>query len=455
MLLEVIARARHRLLLNELAVQGAHSISVAMGMLVLVVSLGADMLDWPWLLIAPGTVFVAGSYFARRRRPGAYAAAQVVDSRLHLADTLSTAVFFGSAGRRHPDEGIREAQQRNAATVAGRVDLNRAIPLRAPRALYFSVMLAILAGGLMALRYYSEGRLDLRRPMAHEFGQLLRAAREELATISEALRRGVGDRGKSDTGAEPAVDSKDGGLSNAADAELATDKSATADGLEEEAAQRMSAGNSPQDAAANPGSDSSIFSKLSNAADNLFSILKPTAGRQGSQETSSGEGTMQNAAPRYARQTGNSADNKQPQAGQVSGSQDGDQRSDSQARAQIAGAPQNSNSDGEGQDGKGQDGSSAGANEGDKDIKTAEQLAAMGKISVILGKRSENVNGSAAVEVTSSGEQQLSTRYQQRRAQHVQVEAKTERDEVPPALREFVQQYFKQVRRAIPARVRK
>ena len=454
MLLEVIARARHRLLLNELAVQGAHSISVAMGMLVLVVSLGADMLAWPWLLIPPGTVFVAGSYFARRRRPGAYAAAQVVDSRLHLADTLSTAVFFGSAGRRRPDEGIREAQQRSAVTVAGRVDLSRAIPLRAPRALYFSVMLAILAGGLMALRYYSEGRLDLRRPMAHEFGQLLRAVREELTKISEALRREVQDRRKSDTGAEPAGDSKDGGMSHAADAELATDTSATADGRQGEQTQRTSAGSAQQDAAANPGSDSSIFSKLSNAADNLFSILKPTASRQGSQETSSAEGATP-ATPRYARQNGNSADNRQQQAGQVSASQDGDQGADSQARAHLAGAPQNSNSDGEGQDGKGQDGSSAGANEGDKDIMTAEQLAAMGKISVILGKRSENVNGSAAVEVTSSGEQQLSTPYERRRAQHVQVEAKTERDEVPPALREFVQQYFKQVRRASPARIRK
>jgi hypothetical protein len=446
MLLEVIARARRRLFLNGLAVEGAHAISAALGMLVLLVLVGADALDWRWLVIPPGIVIVVGVCLARRRLPGAYAAAQVVDSRLHLADILSTAVFFGSTGRRPPDEGIRQAQRQRALAVARTVNLGAAIPVRAPRALYFSMILAVLAGGLMALRYYSEGRLDLRRPMVRGFGQLLRSIREELAKVPEALQKEIQDRLENDTGSDAAGNSADGGRSNSADGELATDSGSAADGRQGEASERTSANRQEQQEAANPGSSSSIFSKLSNTVDNLFSVLKPAAGREGSRQASDGEG----ATPGSARQMATSAGNRQQQDGQVAGSQDGDQGSNSQGVAHLSGKSQNSDSEGAGQAGSG-----AGANEGDKEIKTAEQLAAMGKISVILGKRSENVSGSAAVEVVSSGEQQLKTPYERRRAQHVQVQAKTERDEVPPAFREFVQQYFKQVRKTSVSRARK
>ena len=81
-----------------------------------------------------------------------------------------------------------------------------------------------------------------------------------------------------------------------------------------------------------------------------------------------------------------------------------------------------------------QPGSGVGSQDGDKSIKQAEQLAAMGKISEIIGKRSANISGETTVEVQSTS-QQLHTPYAQRGAQHTQGGAEIDRDEIPVALR--------------------
>jgi hypothetical protein len=79
-------------------------------------------------------------------------------------------------------------------------------------------------------------------------------------------------------------------------------------------------------------------------------------------------------------------------------------------------------------------------------VKLAEQMAAMGKLSEIIGKRSANVTGEAMVEVKNTS-QQLSTRYEAKRAAHGESGTEISRDEVPVALQGYVQQYFEQVRK--------
>ena len=93
-----------------------------------------------------------------------------------------------------------------------------------------------------------------------------------------------------------------------------------------------------------------------------------------------------------------------------------------------------------------QPGSGIGSQDGDKSIKQAEQLAAMGKISEIFGKRSANITGEATVEVQNTS-QQLRTPYAQRGAQHTQAGAEINRDEIPVVLQTYVEQYFEQVRK--------
>jgi hypothetical protein len=92
-----------------------------------------------------------------------------------------------------------------------------------------------------------------------------------------------------------------------------------------------------------------------------------------------------------------------------------------------------------------------GKQDGAKDIKDAEQLAAMGKLSEIFGKRAQNLTGEIMVEVTSSKQQQLRTGYSQRGASHREAGGQIQRDEVPIELQPFVQQYFEQLRQAAPA----
>jgi len=93
-----------------------------------------------------------------------------------------------------------------------------------------------------------------------------------------------------------------------------------------------------------------------------------------------------------------------------------------------------------------QPGSGIGSQDGDKSIRQAEQLAAMGKISEIIGKRSANLTGEATVEVQSTS-QQLRTPYVPRGGQHSQGGAEIGRDQIPVALQTYVERYFEQVRK--------
>ena len=80
-------------------------------------------------------------------------------------------------------------------------------------------------------------------------------------------------------------------------------------------------------------------------------------------------------------------------------------------------------------------------------VREAEQLAAMGKISEIIGKRSAQVTGEVMVEVGSS-KQQLKTPWSQRQAAHSEAGSEIHRDEVPLMYQQFVQQYFEEIRKS-------
>ena len=117
-----------------------------------------------------------------------------------------------------------------------------------------------------------------------------------------------------------------------------------------------------------------------------------------------------------------------------------------QPQATQAKSGQHSGQDSPSQEAK----SGVGSEEGDKSNKLAEQLAAMGKISEILGKRAQNMSGEVMVEV-SSGSQQLRTQYSGRSAEHSDTGGEISRDEVPLMYRQYVQHYFEQIRHASPA----
>jgi MFS family permease len=147
MLSEVITRARRRLLWNALAFHFAIAVTVVLAVLSLLLFLGTDILDWRWLIIVPAAPFAAGAWIAFRRLPASYPTAQLLDRRLNLADSLSTALFFTVPNpSRRCDDGARQAWR--TLRIAG-VDLRD--PSDPFRATYLAVLPAIVAAGLVDL----------------------------------------------------------------------------------------------------------------------------------------------------------------------------------------------------------------------------------------------------------------------------------------------------------------
>ena len=482
MVFETVRRARRRILVNEALRRGAYSLSAGLGSLILLLLLGTQILNWPWLVVLPAATLAGGIYATWRRAPSPYRVAQHVDHRLELPDTLSTALFFtDAAGRAHAE--MRRAQRLQAEHLAAGLDLRRAVPIRWPRALYGTVLLGLAAGSLFALRYALDRHLDLRPPLARivqerlgiaEQAKTARAGkrarqperREETGfSVDETQPKGPGELDPApdaalDTVGVPDVDNKSG--SNRADAsqkgsssqpEAGQSESEESDGFSADSASRPS-GDGRQPGAGKPGrvgeqpgadtagESTSLLAKLRDAMSSLLNRMRQQPGAQAGQpQESARSGRPPQGQAGNSRQAGTPG--KQPGDGQQRGVQDGQPGDESQS-AQSAQA--GSTGQGGQEPSTKQPGSGIGRQDGNKDVKLAEQLAAMGKISEIIGKRSANVTGEVTVEVENSNPQ-LRTPYSQRSAHHTEGDAEISRDEVPVALQAFVQHYFEQVRK--------
>ena len=480
MIFKVVARARRRLLWNALAGEGARAVSAGMGALVLLLIFGTEILSWRWIWVVPSITFAAGVCIAVKRRPDAYDAAQRIDSRLRLADTLSTAVFFWPATpSRRCHEGARLGQRERAAEVAAGVDLRAALPLRIPRSTCaFAAGLALLAGGLFMLRYHFAGRIDLRAPASAAIMQLLREAKTEVVKLEKVLETPAPDKadGNSEQADAKASEKADGDAAvvddsgkvegasggenkmekpdrpkSSPDREQAENRQpgTEQEGSDQNASAKRAGGaeqrpgdqSSGRQAADQEGSSSSLFSKISDIMANLASALKPQANagqaKDGDRTPASGTGMQQ-------RESGTGTS----QSAQGSASRSAEQTADAnQANGSMSATGESSNPPGEQRPGSG-----AGREEGNKQIKLAEQLEATGKISVILGKRSKDLTGTAYAEVTS-GPQELKTAYEARKAEHADVRARADRDEIPLEFQNYVEQYFREMRKADPRAV--
>jgi hypothetical protein len=151
-------------------------------------------------------------------------------------------------------------------------------------------------------------------------------------------------------------------------------------------------------------------------------------------------------------QQGQSAKQQQQQGMQSQGKQQGegqpsaDQQGDSQNGEKMAGDKSKSGEKNGDRPGDQNSKSGMGSQDGEKAIREAQQLAAMGKLSEILGKRAQQVTGEMSVEV-SSGKQQLKTQWSERKALHADTGAETNRNEIPLAYQSYIQRYFEEVRK--------
>jgi hypothetical protein len=471
MISNVVARARRRLLWNAIAGEGVRAMISGIGVLILLLVFGTGLVGLRWIWAVPSIIFGAGAWLAYKRRPNVYEAAQRIDSTLHLVDTLSTAVFFWpTQSPRRCDEGMRTAQRERASEVAASVDLRKAIPLRIPRTLcVWAAALALLAVGLLTLRYQA-GRLDLRAPLSAAIQRLFNDAKTELAKIEQKLETPREDRAElsQESADHKATGDSDGNVADSEHSdpgenasgedkaekaqrpESANEKSQkesrqqSADGGEQSpkesaenqgGSQQQANPSSSQDSAEQQGSSSSLFSKVSDMMANLVSALKPPSGNNQAKDTdrtpTSGSGKQQ----------------PEPGAGTRDSSQGSASRSAEQpARSDASSSGMSTNAQNADSRSEERPGSGAGREDGNKETQLAEQLQAMGKISVILGKRSKELSGTAYAEV-ASGPQQLVTSYEARKADHSDVRAKVDRDEIPLEFQDYVAEYFREIRK--------
>jgi hypothetical protein len=189
------------------------------------------------------------------------------------------------------------------------------------------------------------------------------------------------------------------------------------------------------------------MSKMKEAFQNLLSKAKPQQNQQGQTQPGKDQKSAQSKSQQGSKQNGKEGQQQNgQQQGDAQEGEDGQEAKNAENAQQGKGQGKSDS-----QQSSKQPGSGIGSQDGDKAIRNAEQLAAMGKISEILGKRSATITGEATVEVQTTN-QQLHTPYAQKGTQHTQAGAEINRDEVPVSLQPYVQQYFEQVRKqAAPA----
>ena len=488
---ELVRRARRRLLINAALREGVHALTAGLAGVVLLLVLGTQILDWYWLLLLPLTTLGIGAWRTWKSLPAPYRVGQIVDHRLELNDAVSTSVYFADPTcATKVSEGFCIQQAEHAERVCRGASAKQAVPFTVPRAVYAMGLLGLIASSLFALRYGVDRRMDLRAPLArvirHALGlpepqQRPQEARKQQHKLPPELEKlaalsipepDAGNPGELDAAPDsvlettgvPEVNIKDSGRPSPkgergdkkGDGQgegesgefegLSTGESDSTEGKQGQG-KGAKPGEQPGNQGAQSNENSGLLAKFKEAMQNLLSRMKqqPQAndGNQG-QQAQSQTGKQGQTPAREGQKSGQG----QQADGQQGDGQEGEPGQQGQMAQNAAGKSAGQSGD---QPAPKQPGSGIGRQDGAKDLKEAEQLAAMGKISEIIGKRAANVTGEVTIEVQHSN-QQLQTPYSQRAARHSEAGGEISRDEVPVALQAYVQQYFEQVRKAAPAR---
>jgi hypothetical protein len=472
MLQELIHKARRRLLFNEVLKQFALSAALAIGGLALLLIVGTRYLQW-WVVAFFAVGVSAWAYVKLRRKlPSDYSAAVWLDDKAGLHDSLSTAHYFAvrKPGAMSAEaEAILLAQRGQAESVAGDVNVSVAVPFRFPRALYGLAALLFVSSGLVTVRYFFGHTLDLTAPLTEVIFQDLAAVRppakgakpaqdekdkdqEEARSLLSKLGLGANldpkENDRLDEALADALKSAEKSPGNGENAKL-DDKMKDGDPMDEAPKDAPKNGNAEGgdnkqktsekgDSSGNQSgaksaekADKSLLSKLKDAMENMMGSPNP----DGNQASDSKKNQQSKA--------------NQGQAGQQPGESGDEENKTGAADGEAEGNAQKGNSPGQtsGNTGAQQEGPSvAGSEDGVKAIKAAAQLKAMGKISELIGKRSEQVTGESMIEV-QSGNQKLQTAYKDKAATHGEGTGEVSRDEIPLSVQAYVQEYFQQVRK--------
>ena len=487
----LLERVRSRSVAQLLAEQACYAAALAMGAVILLLILGTQILNWYWPVLVFGGAFGYGAWRFMKSVPSLYAIAQRIDRRLHLQDSLSTAFHFLNA-----EGDVPASQRRHAESLAAGLDASIAAPFELPRAAYIAATVTTVAFVLLGIRYGVRHNLDLRAPIADAVLDVFRPITgnktaadrhqqdprrvddpETLANTTDDSQKELLDQldkppeiniaspdipdvndlsGARESEGKPNVEGegiqKDQGEAGEkgekgdpaekgdAAANDAASNDQSAQGKSPPPSQQQAQQGKPSDKAS--GENNNMLDKMRDALQNLMNKMK--AGAKGENQESAQKGAKQGQGQKMDK---NGQQANQKGEGQPSNESQGDQQGESGEKAQNAqGQSADKSADKSQPDAK----SGVGKSDGSKDVKYAEQLEAMGKISEILGKRAKDVQGEVMVEV-SSGRQQLRTQYSNQKSAHQDASGEIHRDEVPLIHQQYVQQYFEEIRRQKPA----
>ena len=469
----VLRSAERRRLLVLAAEQAAFSLALMLAGLILLLLLGTQILHWYWLAIL---VSLALGILARRLRlrPLApYRLAQIIDRRLQLSDSLSTAWFLVHA---RADGPIARLEIERAERIAQSVRVARAIPFTRSRPWLVSGALAAVAFGLFTVRYLVTNSLSLEQALIPlRAGPVLEADESQAldktasapfspdsrAGLAKAAKTQAGDANGESSAPQASDAGKPAGMAGAqSSSENRTSQSnstgtmqSSTDGKgdnmrppgEATSAERAAGDSSAaknEAAAAEPNS-SSLLDNMKDALSSLLSKMRPGSSLQSSPAARSSDEQRSTTQASLGQQRQASQAGAQKESSSEQQSTAGDARGQAAEKAQTS-QPRSSSASSErnGSDSR----SGVGRQDGNKALKEAEQLAAMGKLAEIIGKRSADLTGDMTVE-TPSGKQQLKTEYSQRMGHHADLGGEINRDEVPLMYQQYIRDYMEAVRK--------
>ena len=455
---------------------------------ILLLLLGTQIMNWYWPVLLFVAGLAAGVVRARQQRLTRYRVAQLLDERLGLQDRISTLVWF----REHANEpkAALDTVEKQAVAKVQPDDAVRAVPVMMPKHGYACAALVVAAAAMLGVRYGVLHTMDLSAPLAQvdfEFFSpepKVQAATKKTA-IQERFEQQLKELGlnvddlQNEKGLEPVeanipatpeqgAQTAEAGQKGKAPQSMpegmegmeAGEKSEGEQGQEggeAESGQPQQQGkpqpNAPQNAkSGQQGPQNSLMNKMRDALANLMNKMKMN--QQGNEQQTAMNQQSQQQGEQQGQQQGQKGQQSQSQAKDGSQSQQGQEGDQDGQGEKSAGEKSQAGDKSSDRPGSQDSKSGMGQTDGDKSIKEAEQLAAMGKISEIFGKRAQQVTGEITVEV-SSGKQQLKTAWSDRKALHADTGAEVNRDEIPLAYQTYIQRYFEEVRKTAPVKTPK
>jgi hypothetical protein len=463
--------------------QLAFALAVLFGGGVLMLLLGTQILNWYWLTLLAVTAVAVSMMRVRDRMLTRYRVAQVVDRRLQLNDSLSTALFLLTRADRRNDP-VARFQIEQAEEIAASVKPASAFPLKRQRAWVLAGALGTVMLGLFAVRYFVQSSLSFEESLIPiHLGSVLERLQQSLS--AENLQRPDPGVEKEEPNTpkpsqseqnytrsdvprlhdpnleqqrDPTSSSQSAARNKAAEENRTAQDQKSENAVGNETQQRDPSENTtrenreqsntvaPNKNEETPGSQppsSGLLDKMKDAVSSLLAKMNSTAtsnkSTQNSERSPQASRTEQESASKSGQQ-GQSPNARTERARNDPSSEGGEH---GQTREKTE-ASQGRNSD-QSPDSNGSDAHSGiGRQNGDKALKETEQLQAMGKLAEIIGKRSADLTGEVTVE-TSSGKQRLKTEDSQRVGQHSDLGGEINRDEIPLMYQQYVREYMERV----------